>query len=336
MLDRDLPLDTLLDHLHRLARSSLHLWAVPDGADIRLINVSENVTFLVEAPDGFRAVLRAHREDYHSRRAIDSELAWLRALDADGAVPTPRVYAGRDGRAIQTGRTPGLERPRFMVLFHFIEGHAPDEDGDLTPGFEELGALAARCHQHVLRWPRPEGFERLTWDTEAVFGPAPTWGDWRDAPNLDGDMRVVLERVERVVRARLDRFGKAPDRYNLIHADMRLANLLVGPAGTRVIDFDDCGMGWFLYDFAAAISFIEDDPRIPALKSAWLRGYRTVRALSPEEEAEIDTFVMLRRMALLAWIGSHIEAPEPQQMAPTFAAGTAELGRAYLARFDAG
>ena len=115
---------------------------------------------------------------------------------------------------------------------------------------------------------------------------------------------------------------------------MRLANLLVAGDGTRLIDFDDCGWGRFLYDFAAAISFIEDDPRIPDLKAAWVRGYRSVRTLSAEEEAEIDTFVMLRRMALLAWIGSHIEAPEPQELAPGFAATTARLGQAWMDRIS--
>ena len=111
---------------------------------------------------------------------------------------------------------------------------------------------------------------------------------------------------------------------------MRFANLLVGQEGTRLIDFDDCGHGWFLYDFAASISFIEDDPRIPTFRSAWVRSYRAVRNLSVRHEAEIDTFIMLRRMALLAWIGSHIEAPEPQKMAAEFARVTAKLGKHYL------
>ena len=38
---------------------------------------------------------------------------------------------------------------------------------------------------------------------------------------------------------------------------MRLADSLVGQEGTRLIDFDVCGHGWFLYDFAASISLIE-------------------------------------------------------------------------------
>ena len=163
-----------------------------------------------------------------------------------------------------------------------------------------------------------------------MFGESPTWGNWRDAPEVDDEVRPVLEEVEATVRERLAAYGKAPERYNLIHADMRLANLLVDGGRTRLIDFDDCGHGWLMYDFAAAISFIEDDPRVPSMKRAWLKGYRSVRELSDAEELEIETFVMLRRMALLAWIGSHIEAPEPQQLARGFAATTARLGRDYL------
>ena len=68
----------------------------------------------------------------------------------------------------------------------------------------------------------------------------------------------------------------------------------------------------------------------PYFKSAWIKGYRSVRDLSAEDEQEIDTFIMLRRMALLAWIGSHIEAPEPQKLLSGFAETTAKLGEIWL------
>lgn len=330
MTTHDLPLDDLLKHLQRLAEQALSLWDIPGGASARLINVSENATYLVEASGGYKAVLRVHRENYHSKRAIESELAWIDALGSEGVVETPHYYPGRDGHAIQQATIDGIKEPRFLVLFEFVEGKAPDETDDMTVGFEKLGTIAASCHEHSLRWQRPSAFERLTWDTEAVFGPTPTWGHWRHAPNVTDDVSNVLEAVEKTIRQRLKTYGKAAHRYNLIHADMRLANLLVSNAGTRLIDFDDCGMGWLMYDFAAAISFIEDDPRIPSLKSAWLQGYRAVRPLDKADEAEIDTFIMLRRMALLAWIGSHIEAPEPKKYAPTFAKTTARLGKDYL------
>ncbi|QJF51995.1 phosphotransferase enzyme family protein [Roseobacter ponti] len=335
MTDRDIPLSTLLVHLEDLVRNGLALWDLPRDVTPRLINVSENTTWLIENTRGFRAVLRVHREGYHSKRAIACELAWIEALRGADVVPTAKMFTGRNGKVIQQAGTPGLPSARYLVLFEHLPGAAPDQTSDMTAGFSTVGAMAARCHTHVLGWQKPRPFERLVWDEEAVFGSAPTWGNWRDAPGVDEPARQVLEDVERVVCKRLDAYGKTPDRFNLIHADMRLANLLQDAEGTRLIDFDDCGTGWFMYDFAAAISFIEDDPAVPALRRAWLEGYRSVRRLDPHDEAEIDTFIMLRRMALLAWIGSHIEAPEPRTLAPHFARNTVRLGRDWLLRAGA-
>ncbi|MEM7687216.1 MAG: phosphotransferase [Pseudomonadota bacterium] len=312
-----------LTELDVLAQGALRLWDLPADAVAVRINVSENVTYRVDGT-GDRAVLRLNRPGYHSRRAIECELVWIEALRASGTVSTPPVRQGWNGQAIQ------WLGDRHMVLFDFAEGSAPNEDGDLSDGFRELGAMAARTHLHSMAWQKPEPFERLVWDVETIFGRRATWGDWRAAPNVTQEVRAILERVETRVRDRLAAFGKDEDRYGLIHADMRLANLLVGPYGTTLIDFDDCGLGWHLYDFAAAISFIEDSPQIPALKTAWLDGYRSVRPLPDDHAVELDTFIMLRRLALLAWIGSHIDAPEPQALAQDFARVSAELGRAFL------
>lgn len=318
-----------LHHLDALASASLSLWDLPADATARRINVSENTTYLVEG-NGDRAVLRIHRHGYQSPRAIACELAWSTALRDSGAVSTPAARLGRDGQAIQQGCAQGLDSPRWMVLFDHVPGTRPEETSDLTGSFAHLGALAARTHLHAMTWQRPEPFERLVWDAEAVFAPDARWGQWRAAPKVTPEISKVLAAVETTVCQRLQAFGKGPERYGLIHADMRLANLLVDGEQTHLIDFDDCGFGWHLYDFAAAISFIEDHPQVPALQTAWMRGYRSVRALPQEDETEIGTFVMLRRLALLAWIGSHMEAPEPQALAPNFARVSAELGQRYL------
>ena len=50
MADIDLPLQTLLRYLQKLAEQSLSLWDLPAESRVRLINVSENITYLVEAP----------------------------------------------------------------------------------------------------------------------------------------------------------------------------------------------------------------------------------------------------------------------------------------------
>jgi Ser/Thr protein kinase RdoA (MazF antagonist) len=126
-------------------------------------------------------------------------------------------------------------------------------------------------------------------------------------------------------------YGRDAERFGLIHADMRLANLLVGgPKGTVLIDFDDSGFGWLMYDFGAAMSFIEDRADLPQLAACWCEGYRTVGPLGVGHAEMLGTMVMLRRMALLAWVGSHHETELAQSLASRFAPVTAVLAEKYL------
>ena len=309
---------------------ALHRWDIPAGATTRLINVAENHTYLVEADGGFRSVLRVHRAGYHSRMEILSELDWLKALAESGTVDVPAIIAGRNGSDVQTVEGLGNRECRNLVMFAFVDGTHPDERGELSDEFRNLGRIAAKTHIHSRNWRRPDGFLRPAWDINAVFGPRSRWGNWRNAPNVTPDILPVLERAEILLHRRLGSFGTGPERFGLIHADMRLANLIVGEGRIWLIDFDDCGFGWFLYDFATAISFIEDHPQVPKLREAWIEGYTDFLPLSREEVGEMDSFVMLRRMALLAWIGSRIESTEPQQLAGEFARGTSELAGRYL------
>ena len=329
-----IPLAKLLVQLEKLVNKSLKLWNIPEDVSAELINVSENFTYRIENPSGFKAILRVHRENYHSRRSIECELIWIDALSKSGLIETPSYFFGKDGSAIQECSVDSINGSRYLVLFHFVSGSAPEENKYLDTLYEKLGRLAGTCHNHVSSWEKPDNFERLTWDIDTIFGSNALWGNWRLAPEVTKDVQDKLERVELKIRDRLLDYGKSEKRFNLIHADMRLANLLIDQESTRLIDFDDCGFGWFMYDFASAISFIEDSPMVSYFKSSWITGYKSVRELSVEDEKEIDTFIMLRRMALLAWIGSHIEAPEPQRLSAGFAKTTAKLGDMWLNSLD--
>lgn len=308
----------------------LALWHGLDGSQPTLINLSENHTFRLDMPNGDRAILRIHRPHYHTRLAIESELAWMQALRADTCLFTPRPIAGRDGNLVQSAPFTSPDDVRHMVLFAFENGAEPVVGDDLTPVFSQLGALAAQCHAHVERWQPPAPFERQIWTAEAILDPDAIWGDWRAGPGVSGSIRAQLDALDARLRQSLTHYGQGKDRFGLIHADMRLANLLVEHGVTRIIDFDDSGFCWFGYDFAAAISFFEDSHTVPALRSAWLEGYRQHRAFTQEDEAMLDTLVMLRRMALLAWIGSHAETELAQSLHASFASVTAELAERYL------
>ena len=320
--------------LAAIAKAALKLWDIPQDAQATLINRAENSTFIVEAAGMDRRILRLHRKNYHSLEAIRSELVWTEALRTSGTVVTPKALPGRDGCLVQISQDDPASKLRYLAMFEFFEGCNPDKEQPLDETFEWLGETSARLHQHATAWKRPPRFARPTWDCDAVFGPNPKWGRWQDAPNLSAGAGKLLARAQDVIERRLGAFGQSAARYGLIHADMRLANLLVSRNQTALIDFDDCGFGWHLYDFAASVSFIEDNPQIPALKQTWIAGYRRVRPLSEAEAMELDTFILFRRMALLAWVGSHAgDATEATALASSFAQGTADLAESYLQRF---
>lgn len=307
---------------------ALACWGELAGATALLLNHSENHTFLLTNPAGARFTLRVHRAGYQSRPSIESELAWLMALRRDTALAIPEPVAGLDGNVLQDFITP--DGQRMGVLFHFVEGTEPHPDSNLGDLFTTLGSYAATLHRHVSDWQPPTGFERQVWQAATILDSDGLWGDWRVAPGVNARNRDILDRVGATLWRRLEAYGTSADRYGLIHADMRLGNLLVDGARVTLIDFDDCGFCWFAYDFAAAISFHETSAAIPALRAAWLEGYQAVRPLSAADRDIIDSMVMLRRMALLAWIGSHAETRLAQQHMPGFADGTALLGERYL------
>jgi len=330
----DLSAEGVADRLEPVVRRALAAYDVTPEAALTLLNVSENATFAVDDPaTGERTVLRLHRHGYHDGPEIESELSWLEALREDTGVRTPRVLPTPDGRQLLSMPEEGHADPRHVVRFEFLPGGEPAESGETLPqSFEMLGAITARMHDHALGWQRPPGFTRFAWDYDGAFGAVARWGRWQDGIAVGAPEREVLGRLDDALRIRLARFGTGPHRYGLVHADLRLANLLEDGQQCYVIDFDDCGFGWLLYDFGTAVSFFEHDPRVPELTDAWVRGYRSVRELPAEDEAEIETFVLMRRLLLVAWIGSHSGTDLARSMGADYTAASCDLAESYLSR----
>jgi Ser/Thr protein kinase RdoA (MazF antagonist) len=315
-----------------LAAAALSRFGLP-RATATLCNVSENHTYRVEDPDSGRTyALRVHRPGYRTPVQIESELQWVDALRADGAVDTCVPVPAPGGEHVVSVAVDGFGE-RNVVLWEWLPGREPDPEGDaVLDGFRVLGAVSARMHAHARAWDPPAGFDRPAWDYDHTLGAEGYWGRWQDGLGMGPAELELLGRLDATIRERLAAYGQGSDRFGLVHADIRLANLLVDDEGqVRVIDFDDSGFAWFMYDFATTVSFMEDHPRVPELREAWLEGYRSVAPLDAADEAELDTFVMLRRLLLVAWIGSHHTfATEAAELGAGFTAGTCALAERYL------
>ncbi|MGO0790919.1 phosphotransferase enzyme family protein [Herbaspirillum seropedicae] len=314
--------------LQEMARSALPRYGFPSNVQVALLSHSENTVFRLDNPNtGWRAVMRVHRANYQTPNAIQSELDWMTALN-DAGIATPQPLRTLDGESLIQVETAAAGK-RMIATFAWVEGDFPDE-GNLPPSLQKLGELSARMHRQSRQWQRPSYFERHTWSLDDTVGENGRWGRWRDAPWLDREQVNVLERARDLMSLRLASFGMSPDKYGLIHADLRIANLLVKGPRTTIIDFDDCGIGWFLHDMATALSFIEHRPDRRELMLRWAEGYSRHGALTQADIEEFPTFLMQRRLQLLAWMASHSETELAQSLGESWVAGTAELATDYL------
>jgi Ser/Thr protein kinase RdoA (MazF antagonist) len=298
---------------------ALLAYGLPLETPVKLINRSENDTY--SAGD---LILRLHRPGYHTKAEIASELAWLSALQGLPGLNAVRPVPGAQGLVTEVDG-------RFLVAFARIPGQELQPGDDLARWFAPLGEITARLHLHARQWVRPPDFTRMRWDVEAILGPNPNWGHWRRSQGLDRQGAALLTRATEALSDRLFAYGTGPDVFGLIHADLRLANLMVDGDRLTAIDFDDCGFGWWAYDLAAALSFIETDPRLPELIARWCEGYSRIAPLRPEDRAMIPSLIFLRRVLLTGWLASRADSDTAAALdGPAYTLGTLNLADAYL------
>lgn len=321
--------DTMVNTLKTQLEQCLEYWQMPGSAQVELLTTSENATFMCHDRDTDRKIIiRVHRPDYHGQHEIESELEWISDLRATGWIDTPSPIKTTSGSTVLSINAGG--RDFFVVGFEHVTGSEPDVGQSLPSWFEKLGTVTATLHKHSRDWEPPEWFVRKRWHLDTMIAPDGLWGDWRDAPGLTAEDEAVINQAIERIEEEVSVYGQEADRYGLVHADLRLANLLVDGDRLSIIDFDDSGFCWYAYDFAAAISFYELDPIIPQLRAAWVKGYRSVADFTMADEAMLDTFIMIRRIMLSAWLATHSDSEAAKDLIEGYIEGTAELARQYL------
>lgn len=293
---------------------------------LRFVKISENVTFrVIDAADGAVLVLRLHRPGYHDIDKLRSEHAWTRALVTAG-VAAPAALLTPSGEGFAEVEVAATGERRWAGLARWVEGELLDEvvarEADPEANarhFARLGGLMAAMHDQAVGWVPPPGFTRHALDADGLMGAAPFWGPFWDHPIFPAAERRTLLATRDMLHAALTRLRATAAGYSLIHADLHPRNLVVhgsepardrpegkpsgreSPARLAVIDFDDCGFGWHLYDLAVALVNYQDHPGFPGFRAACVAGYRAVRPLAEAELALLPMFLLCRDLAQIGW-----------------------------------
>ncbi len=274
----------------------------------RFLSESENAVYAVERGKD-KAALRLHRRGYQGAAEIRSELWWTDALVQRG-LAAPRPLGTRDGARLIT-----LSTGRLASMVSWVAG-TPLDDTSATPGtFYRAGAMLARLHNVTDALKLPAGFSRHAWDVDGLMGETPFWGRFWENPTLSAAERTLIEQARNSARKRLAAFRANGGDFGLIHADPIRSNLLVQDGGVTLIDFDDCGFGFRLYDLAVLMTQNQDLPDADALQGAAVAGYRSLRPLPDEALEALPLLIMARRLASMGWTVSRLQPGNPGRRA---------------------
>ncbi len=289
------------------ATDALDNWAI-DVSSVVEVSRSENVVFRVEDRSGKRFVLRLHRPGYHTFAELESEQQWTHALTSAGIdVPIPtRTRRGEGYAKVAFG-----DETRYAGVLEWVDGEAMwtliEKDADTQTAirnFSSLGTLMAAMHEQATQWTTPQGFTRHILDEHGLMGSAPFWGRFWEAPALSVTQRARFEGFRARIFDLLVDYAKDKNVFSLIHADLHPGNIVVHEDQLHVIDFDDAGFGWHVYDMAVALKNFQDRDDFARLQMALIEGYRRVRSVDDETIARLPLFLLIRALATIGWISA--------------------------------
>jgi Ser/Thr protein kinase RdoA (MazF antagonist) len=279
------------------AESAVAHWG---GRVVRLLSDRENHVFEVVLPAA-RAALRLHRRGYQSAASIQSELWWCATLAAAG-LPVAAALPALDGRLLVP-----LPDGRHASMIAWMDGEALGEAAlpisrplpEVLDLYHALGALLARMHRATDALTLPKDFTRPRWDLDGLVGDTPLWGRFWEHPAATPDQRANLIRARDALRERL-----AGDQ-GLVHADVLRENVLVNGTAVSLIDFDDSGFGYRLYDLGTALVQTFAHPEQPQLRAALMAGYGTT------DEQMVQAFTLARTLASVGWTMPRLAPGDP-------------------------
>ncbi|MCB0125949.1 MAG: phosphotransferase [Caldilineaceae bacterium] len=307
--------------MHQIATSALPAFGL-EGSVLTGIQHLVNSSFRVQHRQG-DWYLRLYHPHRYDRNSVEAELVWLDVL-ARAGLPVPNPHTTLDGAYVwQTTSSSG--RPYLVSLTAWIEGVVLPGAERAAQHYVAVGALLAQLHDYATQWQPPIGFQRPRCDAAGIYGPLGVMGRtvevaWQNVtPEVRADLEVARDRLLQAERA----IGQTAHCYGLIHGDPSFGNLLFCEAAPALIDFDDCGFGFYSYDLAVVLAGAWGKANYHETRQALLAGYEAIRPLETSERVAIPAMMAARAASLIFWAAA-------QDAAHPWIAGQHERLVAYL------
>ncbi|MBP6042210.1 phosphotransferase [Candidatus Saccharibacteria bacterium] len=243
------------------------------------LNTLANDSYEVVTSDGHFAL-----KVYNATARTAQDVRWELDLTLhliNNSVPAAKPVKGKDGY-LQSFNVDGQERA--AVLFEWADGEKPKPE---LSTYTLIGEAAAKIHEAADTFksdlPREEYDMHELFDDQLARMKVPLEesGQWQRVFDLTERMRKILS------NPKLD--------YGVIHNDLTLDNIHLHGDSITVFDFDSAAKSWRAAEPWGVLKASEDRFK------AWLKGYRSVRKFSQEDEQAVNAFVIVEDIRNVVW-----------------------------------
>ena len=315
----DQPEEIVVKELESFSREILASYPIEVNSAVS-INYEYNATLKIEATDGQLFALRINTNSPRTPENLMAEIAFVRLIAADGRIKVPQPIQNTDGGFYTSVFHEPSQRTFHCVLYSWIEGQE-FEDEPTDDQLKAMGVAMATMHLVAPRFELPHGATLPTFDD-------PLW--WTEdfllseKSVLDAEAKELISRALAAIKDGVAKFYEGATPI-IIHADMHGGNVLWNEDHLSVIDFDDCGFGLPIQDFATALYYFDT----PEQDAAFKEGYKSVAPLPECSERELKMFFLQRRIVLLNYLYETSNL-EHKSMIPEYQVETFRRIRSYL------
>ena len=236
-----------------------------------------------------------------------SELTWITVLRNELDLPVPEPVTNLDGQLLTTISTPGVPQGKVVSLMRWVDGRHYTETSLRPHHAKAWGQLTGRMHQFAAQWTPPDDFKRFHWDWEGQLGN----GVLRTpVDEVVASMPIEVQEpfiiISKQLRDVLESIGKGCGAYGMIHSDMYLENVLFKAGKPRLIDFEDCGFGYWMLDIGIVLAQFRWSDQWSQIRDAFLDGYLQMHSLPAAQLEHLELFMAMPYATNVLWASAMI------------------------------
>lgn len=227
--------------------------------------------------------------------AVQSQLMWQNTLNQNTNLRTQIPILNQQREKIT--RLPIINAHHETIkctLLTWLEGEVRDETPETA---QQMGIAAGHLHQYASQWSYPPKFTRPVQDIHWLTN----IGHDLEQPHLDG--RLSQEQYNHIQAAitktvsLLKSIPQTPETFGIIHGDLCISQFIHHQNQIGVIDFDNCALGYYLFDLGWALH-----NKTPDYKRSYLIGYESVRPLSKNDKHILEAFMVISTLWPWSWV----------------------------------